>query len=299
LLAALSSVALGLFSCCCMVLMSVIDKKLFPVRPDGIGSLFEAIVFSPLAVGFVGFSAAAILVGMLTLLMRPSFLAVAGIILGAAPWVGFYYSPVGQEYVKSKQLEAAQNAQVLQTRKELAEFLRMINSPAPVSLVISNPGYPNTCFAKPTQVDATKQTLWGECHVLELHGEILVDPAAPSSLTLRVTLEDSLHTADSSQRRADVVRVPTSRLSMIFHGDLVTDKTVGALRGHSIKGSIDQVFAADMKDRSVQVDDARFKWIGSQDGPDRVADADFTFDLEPYEQRPAITYALRLRVAWR
>lgn len=278
--------------------MWMIDKTLFPVRLDGIGSLFEAILFSPLALGFVGFSAAAILVGMSTLVIRPSLLAAAGLIAGAAPWVGLYYSPVGQEYAKSKRVEAARNMQVFQTKKELNEFLRMINSTTPVSLVISNPDYRNTCFVKPKQVDQGKQTLWGECHILELHGAILIDPAAPAALTLRVVLEDSLHPGARPPPDTDVSRARTSRLSMTASGDLVTDRTVGGVRGNSISGKIDQVFGAGIKDRSVQINDATFTWIGTQDGPDRIADANLAFDVEPYEQRPAIRYALKLRLAW-
>ena len=299
LIGALSSVALGLLACVCMALMWGIDKTLFPVRPDGIGSLFEAILFSPLALGFVGFSAAAILAAVATLVIRPSLLAAAGLILGAAPWVGLYYSPVGQQYATSKRVEAAQNAQILQTQKEFAEFRRVINSPTPVSLVISDPDYPSTCFAKPKQVDQRKQTLWAECHISELHGEILIDPAAPSALTLRVVLEDSLRPGTRPPPDTDVSRAPPSRLSITARGDLVTDNTVGTLRGQGISGTIDQVFGPGVKDRTVQINDATFEWIGSQNGPGRMADANFTFDLQPYEQRPAITYALKLKVARR
>ena len=253
LIGALSSVALGLLACVCMALMWVIDKTLFPVRPDGIGGLFEAILFSPLALGFVGISAAAILVGMATLVIRPSLLAAAGLLLGAAPWVGLYYSPVGQQYVKSNRIEARQNAQVLQAKKEFTEFRRVINSGTPVSLVISDPGYPITCFAKPKQVGQGNQALWGECHILELHGAILIDPAAPSALTLRVVLEDSLRPGTRPPPDPGVSRVPISRGSMTAHGDLVTDNAVGALRGQSIGGTIDQVFGAGIKDRSLQI----------------------------------------------
>jgi hypothetical protein len=296
---AIFSIAFGLVACFCMFWMWAIDKTAFPVRQQEIGSLFEAIILSPLAIGFVGCSAAAILVGIGTLVIRPSLLAIAGIALGAASWFGWYYAPAGQAFSKATQIEARQNAQVLQTRKELTEMLRIINSNAPVSLVLSNPDYRNTCLAKPKEANEVKPTLWAECSILESRGEILIDPAAPSALTLQVTLEDDVHTVGKSQATTDVPRAPKSRLSMIFRGDLVADKSAVAIHGQSISGNVDQSFGTGIKNRSVQVNDATFAWIGSHDGPDRIADADFIFDLEPTEQRPAIQYRTRLKVAFR
>jgi hypothetical protein len=298
LIGALSSVACGLLACVCMALMWVLDKQLFPVRPDGIGGLFEAILFSPLAIGFVGLSAVAIFVGMAMLVIRPSLLAAAGLVLGIVPWVGLYYSPAGQEYAKARRIDTAQNAQVFANEKELTEFVRAMNSTTPVSLVISDPGYPITCFAKPKQTTGGKQTLWGECHVLELHGEVLIDPVAPSALTLHAVLEDSLHPGARPPPDTDVSRAPTSRLSLSAGGDLVTDKTAGALHGSGVSATVDQVFGTGIRGRSVQIGDATFHWVASQGGSGRIADASFTFDLDSYEQRPAITYVLKLKVAW-
>jgi len=305
LIGALSSIAFGLLACLCMALMWIIDKTLFPVRIDGIGGLFEAILIAPLALGFVGFSAAAVLVGFSTLLIRPSLTAVAATILGAVPWVGLYYSPMGQEYIKTEQLQtarsAAASAAVLRTQKELSEILRTINATAPASLAISGLGYNNTCFAKPSQPNKTKESLWGECNPLEQHGEILIDPIAAPSLMLRVTLEDSVHTVDKSQlhAKAQAPNVSTSRLSMSFRGDLISDKTAGTLRGNNISGTIDQVFEAGIKDRSVQVNGATFEWIPPTYTPDSVPNAKLIFELEPYEQRPAVKYEVRLKVASR